>query len=237
MTRIVIFNDTHLGITKIGALTRCFEKAAREKPDVIVHAGDFCGGRRGFPTLNRTVEVMRKVFKAIPIVTVMGNHDYYCDAESSVSDFVKNYDACLGSFNKHGIHFLDVCGNFRLGNGVVITGASGWYHTRPDSNDWHWIPLYIEGDTHSYILKNQEYIADKNLRDLKPTDTTRIYLSHFPVRDCNSWDGSQRMGDIIEEDYKIDYFLSGHSHGELSGPKHFRTSSDYHKPSFKIIDI
>ena len=228
-------NDTHLGITKPAALNRCFERLKKEDIDIIVHAGDYCGGRYAHKTLGLTIRMLRTIFPTIPIMTVLGNHDFYTKTPTQLS-FNKNYELIKTIFKTHHIHFLDEDGIFRH-QGISIIGCSGWYHERPDSNDWNFIPNDIEGDTHSYFQKRSYQLLDKNLSQLTDEDKFRIYVSHFPVIDCNPWDGNPHTGEILEKEFNIHFFISGHSHARKNGPKHFRSRSDYYCPDYELLNI
>jgi predicted phosphohydrolase len=166
----------------------------------------------------------------------MGNHDFWADKQPSLDRFILNYDKAVEAFKTYNIHFLDCDGVFSF-RGLTVVGCSGWYLNRPDSNDWNFIPKYIEGDTHLYMLKKAEYLLQKNLDQLSRKDKNRVFMSHFPVMDCNHWDWNPRFGEMLHERYNINYFISGHSHGEKNGPMHFRSATDYYKPQFKILEI
>jgi hypothetical protein len=154
----------------------------------------------------------------------------------SISDYQENQERILKAFDANKIHYLDRDGTYKK-DGLAVTGASGWYHIRPNSNDWLWMPSHIEGDTHLWLQKRSVEILERNLAQLDAGDTVRIFLSHFPVQDCTSHDWSERLGDAVAEQYGIDYFVSGHSHGILTGPKHFRTATQYSKPTFGILEV
>lgn len=236
MIRIGILNDTHLGITKIGALTRCFERLAEQKPDIIIHAGDYCGATEGHRTLRVTCELLRKTFPDTPILSVIGNHDYWAGPSPSLAEFLENYRLILQAFKDSNIHFLDTDGIWRQDD-ITILGESGWYHTYPTSNDWNFIPKGIDGDTHLWLQRKSYDRLDEKLSQLTNSDTTRIFVSHFPILDCNPWDGNPNVGKLLKDEYGVKYFISGHSHGAKNGPLHYRSDSDYYVPTYTTLEV
>lgn len=154
----------------------------------------------------------------------------------SVADFLENYRLILQAFKESAIHFLDKDGIWRQ-DGVTILGHSGWYHTRPTSNDWNFIPKNIEGDTHHYLQKLAYQELDATLSSLDEDDTTRVFVSHFPVLDCNPWDGNPTTGELLKNEFGVKYFISGHSHTAQNGPLHYRSNSDYYNPTYTMLRI
>jgi predicted MPP superfamily phosphohydrolase len=233
--RIGILNDTHLGITSKKVVQQCIHALAVIKPDIIIHAGDFSGGMMGYGALGVTCRMLRREFPEIPILAVLGNHDLWAGKNPTVSSFTRNKNLCVKAFSDNNIHFLDEKGVYRIG-GVTFMGHTGWYNTVPDSNDWLYIPRYMEGDTHSLLQKQAHSALEAQLASLIKEDENIVFVSHFPVRDCNPWDGNPNMGTLLSEQYGVKYFISGHSHGLLKGPVHFRTATDYYKPqSFLMV--
>lgn len=236
--KIGLLNDTHLGITTDGQLKRCFKNLAEKEPDLIIHAGDYCGATWGHKTLRVTCELMREQFPDIPILSVIGNHDRWSGQRPGLTQFKENMEQVEQAFKVNKVHFLDTMGIYPTGN-VTIMGCSGWYHERPDTNDWNFLPKWIEGDTHAYLQKQ----ADETLLrltqslDVKQVGEIRLFVSHFPVKDCNPWDGNPHTGEILEQFFDVDYFVSGHSHGLKNGPRHFRTATDYGLPDSLVIEL
>lgn len=232
--KLAILNDTHIGLTKYKEIIRCLVELQKENPDVIVHAGDFNGGKCGYKHVRSTINIMREHFPSTPILVVLGNHDWWTE-RPVLNQFVYNVAKIREIFKDKNIHWIDEDGPWRK-DGVVVTGSSGWYNTMPESNDWNFIPKFIQGDTHSYFLKRDKDILNQNLV-FTDQDLVRIFMSHFPVQDCNPWDGNQKFGDLLRTEFGIKYFISGHSHGELNGPTHYRTATDYGIVRSKVIEV
>lgn len=233
--KIGILNDTHLGLTTDGQLKVCFRELAKQHaPDMIVHAGDYCGATHGHRALRLTCEMMRDIFPEIPIISVIGNHDFWCGKNPSLHDFTDNYEKVKEAFKNNRIHFLDEDGIFRIED-LTFFGCTGWYHERRDSNDWNFIPKFIEGDTQAYLNKRANDILHAQLGALTEKDTTRLFVSHFPVVDCFPWDWNPNIGEMLEKHYNVKRFISGHSHGIQTGPRHYRSSSDYGKPAYFVF--
>ena len=64
MLKAAVFSDTH------GNTALMLEAARREKPDCLIHLGDFA----------RDAEALRKAFPEIPLYSVCGNCDVVTDA-------------------------------------------------------------------------------------------------------------------------------------------------------------
>lgn len=204
--RILLLSDTHIGITTEGQLKNCFRAAAKETFDVIVHAGDYGGGAVGHKSVRKTVEMMRKFFPTQPILSTIGNHDYWCDNRKTTKrvsaaggfkwvpmrpgpeDFEENLTNIREIFKNANIHFLDKDGVYSHPEfpQIVFIGVSGWYNTcPPPTNDGNFMPIGIDGDTHRSILRQTEKDlfdhVDSGLKDFDGSWQNLVFVSHFPV--------------------------------------------------------
>jgi Icc-related predicted phosphoesterase len=75
--RVAAVGDVHVGVDSVGRLRPQLEHV-RERADVLLLAGDLtrCGSREEGQVL---VEELRDV--GVPVVAVLGNHDYHADQE------------------------------------------------------------------------------------------------------------------------------------------------------------
>ena len=75
--KILLTSDTHLGLTKELDLRRLFKRMATLAADLVIHAGDYSGGFTGNKLVSLTCAMMRDAMPDVPVVTVIGNHDYW----------------------------------------------------------------------------------------------------------------------------------------------------------------
>jgi len=116
--RIQIFSDLHLDVRPIKPIT------IMPGVDLVIVAGDTCeGALRAFEYLRRIVPM------PIPIVMVMGNHEYY---RRFVSHELALARSQASAFN---IYVLEN-DTVTLGNGVRLVGATLWtdYRAFGESN-------------------------------------------------------------------------------------------------------
>jgi Icc-related predicted phosphoesterase len=118
--KIQIFSDLHLDVAPLKPI------AIGDGVDAVIVAGDTCEG------VLRAVEHLRRIVPlAIPVVMVMGNHEYY---RRCVPDELALAKAQAGSFN---IHLLEndsiilgcdgtVLSSGTISAGVRIAGATLW---------------------------------------------------------------------------------------------------------------
>ncbi len=106
--RIQIFSDLHLDVRPIKPIT------IMPGVDLVIVAGDTCeGALRAFEHLRRIVPMH------IPIVMVMGNHEYYGRFISHELTLARSH---AGTFN---IRLLE-CNTAVLGGGIRFVGATLW---------------------------------------------------------------------------------------------------------------
>ncbi|HVZ67263.1 MAG TPA: metallophosphoesterase [Patescibacteria group bacterium] len=112
--RIAALGDIHVKETSQGAFTTLFEKIS-EKADVLLLAGDLCD--LGLP---EEAQILAGEFKSlkIPVVGVLGNHDYQSDKAEEVKKILTEGGMkVLGTepYEMDGVGFAGVkgfCGGF-----------------------------------------------------------------------------------------------------------------------------
>lgn len=204
--RIAQISDTHIGITTEGQLKAMLKRLQQDPKgfDVLVHCGDYGGTWEGAPCVKRTVRLMRKAFPDKPIVSTIGNHDYWCKSskrkrveywDGSVKyvkqapgpdDFYANLGVIAATFKEAGIHYLDKDGPYTHPDflGITLLGASGWYtNLNPSTRDAQCMPIGMHGNTHQFILKSTEGDLRRSEDQLGPWGPGRqlVFVSHFPV--------------------------------------------------------
>jgi len=232
--KICQISDTHIGITTEGQLKVMLRAAAAEKPDLLVHCGDYGGTFEGGKCVKRTLVLMRKYFPTTPIISTIGNHDYWCVSPKrkkvqtwdgsfkyikkerpGPEDFAANMELIRESFKAYNVHFLDKDGLYRHPDfpGVVFIGSSGWYNNpNPPTNDSRWLPIGLEGDTNRFILKMTEddlFRAEADLKSFEPWQTL-IFVSHFPVVNTGR-DYKGAFEDFSWRESLADYFYGNYN--------------------------
>jgi Icc-related predicted phosphoesterase len=114
--RIAAVGDFHAGLDSVGKVRSRFEDLGR-RADVLMLAGDLT--RRGTVEEGTVLaEELRPVAKAVPVVAVLGNHDYHSGRQEDIRGLLEG--AGVRVLEGEGI-VLDVAGS-RLG----IAGSKGF---------------------------------------------------------------------------------------------------------------
>ncbi len=252
--RIALISDWHIGITKQKTIKKQISLLKEEQFDVLVNAGDNCGGSNGEKSTNTIAAMLREAFPEKPILWVNGNHDMWLAGKKISGDretrrkqpsqhtWLVMLSSIEERLKKHKIHFLDKDGPFRL-DGWTFVGHSLWYgNTNPPTNDKLWMPIGIEGDTNAFLCKKSLKELDENLDKLTSDDINLVFCSHFPIVELETamdeqFGGPKYIGDFLKTQYNIRYFLNGHAHMFFNGPLRYEAGSDYGNPKFLIVDL
>ncbi|WP_040790388.1 metallophosphoesterase family protein [Nocardia paucivorans] len=202
--RIAAVGDIHLGTDSRGLL----RPALRELPDradVLLLAGDLT--RHGSPA---EAEVVATEFAdiGVPVVAVLGNHDYHSDAESRMVDILESSGITVLEGTATTIDIdgrtLGVAGTKGFGGGFAGKCASVFGE-----------PLMREFAGHTLELART---LDRALSGLDADIT--IALTHYaPVSDTLHGEpreiypflGSYLLGEPIDE-HRVDLAVHGHAH-------------------------
>ena len=238
MLQIFQISDTHLGMAseKRIAEAMCLADTA----DIIIHCGDYCGGRHGALSVKTTAALMRGLFPDTPILTVLGNHDYWGTRSQAGFDFA--YGEILEAFDKHNIHLLDTDGPYVTECGVLFAGHTGWYSNesvRTLVNDTNFLPSHMEGlPVHEYLRRISDdaaidTIMESNLFEVN----TKVWVSHFGVINADKvYGGNVKLGHLAQQ-AKFTVFLEGHEHVRKTGPLVYQSGSDYGKPQGQTVIV
>lgn len=118
VVRIAAMSDVHCGRESVGALQPAFAQAA-EQADVLVLAGDLTD--YGQPEEARILVKELSVVNRMPVVAVLGNHDFESGKQEDVCAILGDAGVRVldgDSFETHGVGFAGVkgfCGGFGRG--------------------------------------------------------------------------------------------------------------------------
>lgn len=210
--RIAAVGDVHLGEDSHG-LFRPFLRDLPEHADVLLLAGDLtrCGS-----VAEAQVVAAEFADVGVPVVAVLGNHDYHGDAAEEVTRVLDD----------HGIAVLEGTGTVVSADGVSLgiagtKGFGGGFANRCASVFGE--PLMREFASHTVTLADSLHTALTGLH----TDL-RVALTHYsPVADTLTGEfreiypflGSYLLGEAID-DSGADLALHGHAH---AGAEHGTT--------------
>lgn len=241
--RVAITSDTHLGLTPGNAIQKMLRRIAGQKPDVFIHAGDYCGGTVGARSVEVTVRWVRECMPDVPYLSVIGNHDLWCKKDKnekpSIHDFEANIGLISDVFTRNRVHYLDFDGPIELG-GYEFFGNSLWYaHPNPPTNDSNFL---FPGFNHARHARAADDLLATTMDRLQP-GRERIFVSHFPVIEfrCEAIDSkynaSASFGQHLYKEFGVTRFINGHAHQRHEGPLRWEAGSDYGKPQFLIMEL
>lgn len=241
--RILKTSDNHRGFsyTTGNVHEKWAKRIANEYFDVVVAAGDH--GSSKIDETHRHFKFLRRVAGTRPVLTVLGNHDFWNDPQIQPLEAIERHKEAA---RKYGVHMLDIDGHIVI-NDILFVGWMGWYIEPPKGNDFNNIPRLhphgypmnvwfnqLEQMQLAEVLKTCEAYATKGLR-------TTVGVTHFPIHK----EGVRHFGNPRHMDFvkaaKIETLLYGHSHSfhdELRDGVHLvNAGSDYDKPKHVIVEV
>jgi len=250
--KVALTSDNHLGLTPYKTLRNMYLEMRKHNPDVIVNAGDNNGNKCGYKKCRSVFRLMREIFPDTPILFVKGNHDYWNRSsfqqhvKVSQSNFEYNLERINASAKDFNIWQLDVDGVYRRADfeGIMFLGHPRFYKHRPFSNDFNFMPEFINGeDIFDHLKDIEQKEIDESLQKLTDKDKIRIFVSHIPVAygagQQRAHGTDRNMGDFLRHYYGVTYFLAGHVHNVESIPENgiYFSGSDYREPRFVIFEV
>lgn len=205
MIRIAAVGDVHFGEDAAGTLRPRLERVDRDA-DLLLLAGDLT--KSGDP---RQAEVLARelVDLPVPIVTVLGNHDYHSDRQDEVRAVLEAVGVTVleGERTVVRVNGADVGIAGGKGFGGGFTGSSGTEFGEPQ------MKAFIR---HSMTLAEN---LERALADLSDVDV-KVALTHYsPVRETLQGEpaeifpflGSFLLAEAIDRS-RADLALHGHAH-------------------------
>jgi DNA repair exonuclease SbcCD nuclease subunit len=232
--KIAITTDTHYGYNEKTHrihqkfLTKLAESCANEKVDIVIHCGDWiaCDQHQ----LPRTWKMFRSYLGDLPILAVLGNHDFW-DREGVVTSIRKRsrikHPAGLSLqalqrlhlewASESNIHLLQNNHFVNLAQDAAIFGFNGWYAqpNAPTNDASNMAKMYESCPTMTYF----SYQAGKDFDIMLYTAenlnfSKKICVTHFPPYSKNAsylpYCANPRYLDFITQNF--DLLLVGHSH-------------------------
>lgn len=253
ITRVALTSDTHLGLTSEPSLRKMFREMSRVGVDVLVHAGDYCGGRDGARSVRTTVRLARSVLgSSIPYISVLGNHDYWCRTGRLSPSEDMWYTNLLGiqkTCAEQDVFLLDTESEVVHAGGLQFLGHTGWYrHPNPPTNDSQHMPLLVGGvDPHTYLARQAREDITRKLELVElmsDSDRARtVWVSHMPVVAQEEDPGAHHYGGDSAVGNQLQYlgvtkYMCGHAHQTWLGTRgRLEAGSDYGKPAWLLIQI
>lgn len=248
--KVALTSDLHLGMSSKRQIRAVFRNIFKQKPDVVVIAGDNCGNFSGSEDTITIFNLARKVLPSVPILACLGNHDYWEKGLSKSGNYSENirpdfdywincYENIIKVAEDLDIHLFEKKGLARI-NGITFAGHGLWYNKNPNTKDKFHMPNEFSGTVDEFMNKVAEFDLKCQIDDLNKDDVLKIFVSHFPVVEIAEenapWCANPEIGDfLIKEGFQ--YFLNGHSHQNRSGPLRWESGSEDMQPRFKIIHI
>jgi Icc-related predicted phosphoesterase len=199
--RIAAVSDVHYGKHSQGALQPLFTQIA-ERADVLVLPGDLTD--YGLADEARVLARDLTAVVKIPIVAVLGNHDYESDQSQDIADIL----------TEAGVHVLD--GDAVEVHGVGFAGVKGFAGGFGRGTLGPWGERAIKGFVQEAV--NEALKLESALARLK--NPTRLALLHYsPIRatvegeplEIFPWLGSSRLEEPLTR-FQVSAVVHGHAH-------------------------
>lgn len=262
--KIIVTADLHYeNLSSMSKVKAMAEDIKREKPDIIILAGDLGEADKNF-------EACLQLFKGIgcPVGVVAGNHDLYSFYSTFSSEELWN-DVLPRITRDAGFVWLDE-ENIYIDN-VAIVGSMMWYdysYRSPELehasityfDKWH-KENWSDGKEINWDRNNKEFanelvdmfIGRMDEADARDDIDTILVASHMPVyrEQSYGYEGDGRVsdsfyynltaGNLLRQFEKVKYVVSGHTHrgrtrqfGDLCL---MTVPSDYGDPKYITLEV
>lgn len=235
--RLAWCTDIHLNFCDFAKRVSFYNSINESKPEAIVITGDIAEGY----TFDTLLKEMKEHTFNVPILFVLGNHDYY------QSSFIDSQLAAA-QLKHEGIHFMNSGNYFIDNNSTCIVGAGGWADARLGNyktsrvrlNDWYYIEDFkgcksiiqihkrmkqlakIEVDSLESRIRHGACLGTKNilvLTHVPPYEEAAMHNGRRTETDVLPYYSSKYMGDMLKRmanlyQNKNFVILAGHTHSK-----------------------
>jgi Icc-related predicted phosphoesterase len=204
--KVASLGDLHVSQDKTQSLRELFAEIS-QAADVFVLCGDLTD--TGKP---KEAEILAEDLRAcsIPIVAVLGNHDYESDQADKVADILKSA----------GVHLLD--GQSYEVDGVGFVGVKGFI----GGFGRRMLSAFGEASIKTLVAEslNEAMRLENAMRTVK-NERAVVVLHYAPIAETSEGEpleifpflGSSRLGETIDR-FKVSAVLHGHAHrGKYEG--------------------
>lgn len=199
--RLAAIGDLHVGENMVQPYRDLFAKISREA-DVLALCGDLTNFGK---TTEAEILAEDLLACSIPVVGVLGNHDYECGQPEEVARIL----------HEAGLRFLD--GEPAEIHGVGFTGAKGFV----GGFGRHMLSAFGEPEIKAFVQASvdENLKLESGLRMLK-TDRTVVVLHYSPIEETVAGEpeaifpflGSARLCETIDRFPHVSCVVHGHAH-------------------------
>lgn len=247
--KVALTSDLHLGLTSEKSIRKVLRSINKYGPDIYINAGDNCGGYNCAVSVASVCRFeSEELGEGVVKAHVLGNHDLWLGTKRrgnvwrpSLAAWSEAQAKIRNTFKTNGVHFFDEDGVLRI-NGWALVGHSGWYGgtKMPSTNDFNYLPIGIEGDTHRFLHRRFYTSIFRQADSLTEKDKRRACVTHFPLviqEASNDFAGDVCVGNVLREDFGVTKFFNGHFHERHEGPLRYEAGSDYYKPRWLAVEL
>lgn len=204
---IAAIGDLHVRETSEGAYQQIFEEISKEA-DILLLCGDLTD-----LGLTEEAEVLVRELHhcTIPVLGVLGNHDYHNDKQHEVAQILQNYKVIF----IHGTEYIYEKNGKKYG----FTGAKG-FGGGFKPNMWGRFGEHEQKEFYDAVAKEVEVLENGLTRIVSPEIEKRFVVLHYsPIRSTLEGElqelypflGSTRLEEVINR-YEVTAVFHGHSH-------------------------
>ena len=220
--KILCFADLHIETDSFPSVKRRWlqESIARERPDVLVIAGDLSETPLKYP-----FATIRDLSLGLPVVYCLGNHEFYYRTPQETLAFHRGLE------RPENVHCLDVHGSFLFQKGGVkvrfignMLGYDGSlkdyeWQVMEEFADGTWPDKYITEWESQWLAHHKACVAqiEDGLKEVEPDEIAFLVTHTVPHGKLNThirpgeYNAFSGVRDFLET-HSFDYAVCGHTH-------------------------